>query len=135
KGEINEDGHLVILERKENVLTLNDNKIIYPTPIENRVKVSPYIQEAICFGDERDYVTAFLNIDIATVGRWADQKQIIYTSYSDLATNEDVIELIQKEIQKINVDFKPEERIKRFIILHSQRSEEHTSELQSRFDL
>lgn len=119
-GEINKDGHLVILERKENVLKLNDNKIIYPTPIENRVKVSPYIQEAICFGDERDYVAAFLNIDIATVGRWADQKQIVYTSYSDLATNEDVIELIQKEIQKINVDFKPEERIKRFIILHSQ---------------
>src|SRR5699024_6999779 len=119
-GYIAEDGQLVILDRKEDIIRVVDNEPVYPTAVENKLKVSPYIQEAIIFGKDRPYLTAILNIDMTSVGRWADREQLVYTSYSDLSRNKKIIELISNEVRKLMEDLPSYKKVKRFVILHHQ---------------
>ena len=72
-GYLDELGHLHILDRQEDVITNTNGEIVYPRLVENELKSSPYIQEAVCFGKDRPYMTAILNIDMNSVGRWADK--------------------------------------------------------------
>lgn len=117
KGFLDKDGHLFILDRQEDVILMPKGEI-YPHKIENILKTSPYIQEAVVFGKNRPFLTAFINIDMTTVGRWADKRRIIYTEYSDLSVNNQVIELIQQEIIRVMDELPPQERVKKFILLH-----------------
>ena len=73
---LGEDGHLYILDRQEDIIKPKTENI-YPRIIENKLKSSPYIQEAVCFGKDKPYMTAILNIEMNSVGRWADKNRIV----------------------------------------------------------
>jgi len=119
KGFIDKDGHLFILDRKEDVIVMPKGEI-YPHKIENIIKSSPYIQEAVVVGKNRPFLTALINIDMTTVGRWADKRRIIYTEFSDLSVNKDVIEFIEQEMIRLMDELPPQERVKKFILLPKQ---------------
>lgn len=119
KGFIDKDGHLFILDRKEDVIVMPKGEI-YPHKIENIIKSSPYIQEAVVVGKNRPFLTALINIDITTVGRWADKRRVIYTEFSDLSVNKDVIEFIEQEMIRLMDELPPQERVKKFILLPKQ---------------
>ena len=119
-GRIDEDGHLYILDRQEDIITNRNDKPIYPRIVENKLKASPYIQEAVCFGKDKPYVTAILNIDLNSVGRWADKQRIVYTEYSDLARNPKVIKFIEQQVTGLMDQVPPYARVKKFSILHKQ---------------
>ncbi|WP_342470931.1 AMP-binding protein [Ureibacillus sp. FSL K6-3587] len=119
KGFIDKDGHLFILDRKEDVIVMPKGEI-YPHKIENIIKSSPYIQEAVVVGKNRPFLTALINIDMTTVGRWADKRRIIYTEFSDLSVNKDVIEFIEQEMIRLMDELPPQERVKKIILLPKQ---------------
>ena len=119
-GYLDQDGHLHILDRQEDVITNQAGELIYPRLVENNLKSSVYIQEAICFGKNRTYLTAIVNIDLSSVGRWADKNRIVYTEFSDLSKNKKVIELIEQEVTKLIEQLPPHMRVKKFSILHKQ---------------
>jgi len=83
-GFLDRDGHLVIIDRAKDVSRLADGTMFAPKFIENKLKFSPYVREAVCIGQARPCVTAFINIDLAAVGNWAERRNIAYTSYGEL---------------------------------------------------
>ena len=111
---------LHILDRQEDVITNDAGEPVYPRLVENKLKSSIYIQEAVCFGKDRPYMTAIVNIDLSNVGRWADKNRIIYTEYSDLSRNPKVAELIEQEVTKLMGQLPQHMRVKKFSILHKQ---------------
>ncbi len=119
-GYIDEDGHLVVIDRMKDVMRLSDGSIFSPQYIENKLKFSPYIKEAVVFGKEKPYVTAFINIDYENVGKWAENHQIAYTTYTDLSQKPEVYELIRKDVERVNQQLPEAARIKRFLILHKE---------------
>lgn len=119
-GRIDENGHLYISERKEELICIDDGESISPSFVENKLKVSPYIQEAVCYGKNKPYLTALLNIDMNSVGRWAEKHQIVYTTYSDLSRKQEVIELIEKEVIELMKQLPQHSRVKKFVIMHKQ---------------
>ncbi|MDN4495224.1 AMP-dependent synthetase/ligase [Ureibacillus aquaedulcis] len=125
KGYLDDEGHLFILDRQEDVITNSKSEPIYPRLIENRLKSSPYIQEAICLGKNKPYLTAILNIDMNSVGRWADKNRINYTEYSELSTMLETVNLIEAEVRNLMTELAPNERIKKFVILNKQFTAEH----------
>lgn len=119
-GYLDKDGHLHILDRQEDVIINQAGEPIYPRLVENNLKSSVYIQEAVCFGKDRPYMTAIVNIDLSSVGRWADKNRIVYTEFSDLSKNPKVAELIEQEVTKLIEQLPPHMRVKKFSILHKQ---------------
>jgi long-chain acyl-CoA synthetase len=101
-GFIDQDGHLVIIDRAQDISTLAGGIVFAPQYLENRLKFSPFITEAVAIGQERPYVTALLNIDLDTVGNWAERQGIGYTSYMDLAQKPQVYELVRGEVARVN---------------------------------
>ena len=109
----------------EDVSRLADGTMFAPKFIENKLKFSPYVREAVCLGQARPYVTAFVNIDLAAVGSWAERRNIAYTSYGDLAQKPQVYELIRAEVERVNVSLAADEvlrgaQVRRFLILHKE---------------
>jgi len=122
-GYLDERGHLRIIDRAKDVGKLNDGTLFAPKFIENKLKFFPHINEAVAFGHGRDFVSAFVNIDMIAVGDWAERRNIAYASYQELAAHPDVGDLIQKEIAQVNADLAADPRmagaqIRRFLILH-----------------
>jgi long-chain acyl-CoA synthetase len=91
-----------------------------PQFIENKLKFSPFIQEAVAIGRDRPFVVAMINIDMENVGRWAEKKQIGYTTYTDLSSKPEVLELIQKQVNEINQTLPEKARIKKFVLLYKE---------------
>lgn len=119
-GYFDKDGHLVVIDRANDVMTLNDGTIFSPQFIENKLKFSPYIKEAVVFGGNWPFVTAIINIDFANVGKWAENAQISYTTYTDLAQKPEVYTLIRKDVERANADLPAAARIRRFLLLHKE---------------
>ena len=124
-GFIDENGHLKIIDRAKDVGKLNDGTLFPPKYIENKLKFFPNIKEAVAFGDGRDTVTAFINIDLTAVGSWAERNNIVYASYQELAGHADVYEMIESHVDEVNRELAQEERvagaqISRFLILHKE---------------
>ncbi|HIP25790.1 MAG TPA: long-chain fatty acid--CoA ligase [Archaeoglobus profundus] len=119
-GYIDEDGHLVVIDRLKDVLTLSDGTKFSPQYIENKLKFSPYIKEAVVIGHNRPYLTAIINIDMENVGKWAEKRMISYTSYMDLSQKDEVLELIKSIIKKVNNGLPKNARIKKFISLYKE---------------
>ena len=103
-GYFDERGHLRIIDRAKDVGKLNDGTLFAPKFIENKLKFFPYISEAVAFGDGRDFVAAFINIDMTAVGDWAERRNIAYASYQELAARKEVYDLVQSEIEQVNRD-------------------------------
>lgn len=124
-GFIDKDKHLVIIDRAKDVSTLTDGTIFAPQYIETKLKFSPFIREAVTIGQDRDYVTAMINIHTEAVGKWAEDKGISYTSYTDLSQKPQVYDLINNEVKKTNASLYEEEvlrnaQIRRFVVLHKE---------------
>ena len=124
-GFFDADGHLKIIDRAKDVGKVKNNTMFAPKYLENKLKFFPYIKEAVTFGDGRDYVAAFVNIDLEAVGDWAERRNMAYSGYTDLAGQEPVYDLIQECVEKVNRDLAGEPRladsqIKRFLILHKE---------------
>ncbi|MDT3672687.1 MAG: AMP-binding protein [Aromatoleum sp.] len=124
-GFFDADGHLKIIDRAKDVGRLEDGSMFAPNYIENKLKFFQHIKEAVTFGNGRDFVTAFINIDLEAVGNWAERRGMAYSGYTDLAAQPAVYELIRECVEKVNADLATDPRmsgsqIRRFLILHKE---------------
>tara|TARA_B100000586_G_scaffold200161_1_gene148409 strand:- start:692 stop:2515 length:1824 start_codon:yes stop_codon:yes gene_type:complete len=116
-GHIDKRGHLWITDRKKDIIITAGGKNLSPSEIENRIKVSPYIREAMVIGDRRKYLTALIGIESDTVGDWATRQGIPYTTYGDLSSKDEVNELVFTIINEANKDFAQVETVKYFKLI------------------
>jgi len=123
-GYLDDHGHLVVIDRAKDVLTTSDGTRFSSAFIENKLKFSPYVEEAVTFMSDRgmtdDGMTAMITIDPLTTGSWAEHERLSYTTYTDLAGKQEVRELIAEEVERANEDLPESIRIKRFVLLHKQ---------------
>jgi len=124
-GLFTEDGHLKIIDRAKDVGRLNDGTLFAPKYIENKLKFFPNIQEAVAFGDGRDYVAVFVNIDLTAVGNWAERHNVTYGSYQELAAHADLEPIVRGHVEQVNRDLAEDpqlggSQIRRFMILHKE---------------
>ncbi|CAM3550622.1 long-chain fatty acid--CoA ligase [Aeromicrobium ponti] len=119
-GRLDEEGHLYIIDRIKDVIRLDTGEMFSPQFIENKLKFSSYIQEAVAIGKDRPYVVAMINIDMKNVGRWAEKNQISYTTYTDLSSKPEVLDLIEKQVQEINQSLPEKARVKKFVLLYKE---------------
>jgi long-chain acyl-CoA synthetase len=119
-GEVDDDGDLRITDRKKDIIITAGGKNIAPSEIENSLKFSPYIKEAIVIGDRRKFLSCLIQIEFENVSHWAQNNRIPYTNYKSLATQPEVKRLIQGEVDKTNENFARVERIKKFVILDKE---------------
>jgi len=118
-GYIDGHGHLVVIDRISDVMHNEAGEMFSPMFLENRLKFSPYIKEAVIFGDKMAYVAALINVDPIVVGKWAEDKGISFSTYMDLSAQPQVAELIKGEVAKINRNAEKDHfRIRRFAILY-----------------
>jgi long-chain acyl-CoA synthetase len=116
-GFVDPRGHLVIIDRAKDVGTLVDGTPFAPQFIENKLKFSPHIREAVAFGHDRLFVTAMVAIDPNTVGSWAERRGLAYTSYMDLSQKPEVRRLIADEIHRGNETLPEAQKVRRFLLL------------------
>jgi long-chain acyl-CoA synthetase len=124
-GYFDQEGHLKIIDRAKDVGKLADGTLFAPKYIENKLKFYPTIKEAVAFGDQRDKVCVFVNIDYEAVGNWAERHNVPYAGYTDLAGKPQVVELVREAVEKVNVDLASDPKlanaqIHRFIVLHKE---------------
>lgn len=124
-GVLDAEGHLRIIDRAKDVGRMHGGAIFAPNYIENKLKFFPQIKEAVCFGDARDEVCAFVNIDYEAVGNWAERRGLAYGGYVDLAGKPEVLALVAECIAKVNADLASEDgmadtQIARFMVLHKE---------------
>ena len=118
---IDEQGHIIFLDRLEHMGELSSGIKYAPQYIESRLRFSPYIKDAMVVGGrERDYVSAIINMDFAQVGKWAERHHIAYTTFVDLSQKNEVAELIQKDLQRVNRFLPAPSRARRFVLLHKE---------------
>jgi long-chain acyl-CoA synthetase len=117
-GYIDDDGHLLIIGRKEEIMRTKAGEAISSDFIETRLKFSPYIKEAVVWGEGRDHITGFINIDFGNVGSWAEDRLIPYTTYTDLSQQPPVEELILSEVRLVNTQLPKPMRLKKIILLY-----------------
>jgi long-chain acyl-CoA synthetase len=128
-GFLDGGGHLKIIDRAKDVGRIvggpNDGAMFAPKYVENKLKFFPYIKEAVAFGDRRDRVCAFINIDMDAVGNWAEKRNLGYAGYTDIAQKPEVYELIRECVEKVNADLAADallagSQVTRFLILHKE---------------
>ena len=128
-GFIDAAGHLKIIDRAKDVGRImggpSDGAMFAPKYVENKLKFFPHIKEAVAFGDKREKVCAFINIDFDAVGNWAEKRNLPYAGYADLAAKPQVLELVRECVEKVNADLAQDEllagsQISRFLILHKE---------------
>jgi long-chain acyl-CoA synthetase len=124
-GFFDTGGQLKIIDRAKDVGKLANGALFAPNYIENKLKFFPHIREAVVFGNQRDMVCAFINIDIGSVGNWAERRGIAYSGYPDLAAKAEVAQLIKECVDKVNAELAQEgsladSQVRRFLILHKE---------------
>ncbi|WP_334189519.1 AMP-dependent synthetase/ligase [Noviherbaspirillum sp.] len=124
-GFFDEQGHLKIIDRAADVGKMSGGDIFAPNYIENKLKFFPFIKEAVAFGNGRDRVCAFINIDMDAVGNWAERRGLPYAGYTDLAGKRETTDLIAECVEKVNADLAAEPlmsgtQIHRFLVLHKE---------------
>ena len=124
-GFFDQRGHLKIIDRAKDVGRLNNGALFAPKYLENRIKFYPEVREAVAFGQGRDYVTMFINIDLISVGNWAERNNVSYASYQELAAHPQVYDIIAKRVDELNKALADEpqmaaSQIRRFLILHKE---------------
>jgi len=124
-GFFDAGGHVKIIDRVKDVGKLADGTLFAPKYLENKLKFFPYIKEAVCFGDARAMVCAFINIDPEAIGNWAEKRNMPYSGYTDLASRDEVCELVRECVERVNTDLAAEpeianSQIHRFLILHKE---------------
>ncbi len=124
-GFLDANGDLKIIDRAKDVGRLVDGRLFAPKYVENKLKFFPFIKEAVAFGANKEFVTAFINIDLEAVANWAERRGLAYAGYADLASKPEVYQLIGECIDQVNVDVAQDEQLQglqihRFLILHKE---------------
>jgi len=123
-GELDDDGFLKITDRKKDIIITAGGKNISPSEIENKLKVSPFVREAVVIGDQRKYLTALIGVELDTVGNWALRQRIGFTTYADLSSKAEVVALISAWVDEVNADLAQVETLKRFALLPKELDQE-----------
>lgn len=123
-GEFDAEGYLRITDRKKDIIITAGGKNLSPSWIENKLKVSPWVREAIVIGDRRKYVTALIGIELDTVRDWATRQQIAFTTYRDLTEKPEVRRLIQDWVNQVNAELAQVEQVKRIAFLPKELDHE-----------
>jgi long-chain acyl-CoA synthetase len=123
-GRIDERGHVHITDRKKDLMVTSGGKNIAPSLIENMLKASPLVKEAIVIGDRRNYVTALIGIERDAVADWATRRGISFTTFRDLTERPEVIELIAAEVRRVNRDLAQVEQVKKFRLIPKELGHE-----------
>jgi long-chain acyl-CoA synthetase len=123
-GAIDGDGYLTITGRKKEIIITSGGKNLSPEKIENALKTSPYVKEAVAIGDKRKFISALVQIELDSVGDWASRRKIAYTSYADLAAKPQVIELIDEEIRSSNELLARVEQVRKFRIIPKELNQD-----------
>jgi len=124
-GYLDQEGHLKIIDRAKDVGKLAGGQLFAPKYIENKLKFFPFIKEAVAFGDAREQVMAFVNIDLEACGNWAERRNIPYAGYVDLASRPEIYELVRECVEKVNADLAADpmmsaSQVHRFLVLHKE---------------
>jgi len=124
-GYFDPEGHVKIIDRVKDVGSLADGTLFAPKYLENKLKFFPYVKEAVAFGDRRDRVCVFINMDMDAVGNWAEKRNLAYSGYVDLASHAEVYALVRECVEQVNADLAAEaelanSQIHRFLILHKE---------------
>ena len=119
-GRIDPDGHVIITDRKKDIIITAGGKNITPSEIENQLKFSPYINDAVVIGDGRKYLTALIMIDDENVMKYAQDNRIPFTTYASLTKRPEIIKLIESEVDDVNKKFARVETVKKFRLIEIQ---------------
>jgi long-chain acyl-CoA synthetase len=124
-GYFDADGQLKIIDRAKDVGKLNDGSLYAPNYIENKLKFFAHIKEAVAFGNARDHVCAFINIDMGSVGDWAERRNLAYSGYTDLAAKPEVLQLVRDCVEQVNAELARDSalsgsQVHRFLVLHKE---------------
>ena len=119
-GYLTPEGHIVVIDRIKDVMSLIDGVKFSPQFIENKLKFSPYIKEAVTIGHNRDFIIGMICIDFSIVGNWAEKNKVNYTTYTDLSSKIEIVNLIQKEVEKVNKGLPENAKVKRFVLLYKE---------------
>ncbi len=118
---IDEQGHLIFMDRLEHMGELKSGARYAPQYIEGRLRFSPYIKDAMVIGGkDREYVAAIINIDFAMVGKWAERHRIPYTTFVDLSQKREVADLIRQDLERVNGYLPEPSRVRKFVLLHKE---------------
>lgn len=118
-GYIDEDGHLIYLDRMKDMIELATGEKYSPQFIEGRLKFSPYISHAMTIGgQDKEYVSALITIDFDNVGHWAERHGIAYTTYTDLSQKPEVYELVRRDVENVNRSLPKAARVRKFVLMH-----------------
>lgn len=123
-GRVDADGYFYITDRMKDIIITAGGKNITPSELENQLKFSPYVTDAVVIGDKRPYLACLVMIDQENVEQWAQERNIPFSDYRSLARNPEVIDLIGQEIQKVNTHFARVEQIKEFRLIETQLTAE-----------
>ena len=117
---IEEDGHVVIIDRLADVMKLSDGSRFSPQLIENKLKFSPFITDAVVIGQEKPYIAAMISVDAGNVGKWAENNQIAYTTFTDLSQKTEIYDLIAEEVAKTNKTLPKVAKVKKIVLLYKE---------------
>jgi len=120
-GYIDEDGHLIYLDRVKDMLELAGGERFSPQYIEGRLKFSPYIRDVMAVGGaDKLYVTTIIIIDFDNVGHWAEKRRLAYTTFVDLSQKPEVYDLIRADVERVNQTLPPAAHVRKFVLLHKE---------------
>jgi long-chain acyl-CoA synthetase len=119
-GYFNDDRQLVIIDRIKDLAETSRGERFSPQYLENKLKFSPYIAEAVVLGAGRDTLAAMICIRFSIISKWAEKKRISFTTYTDLSSRPEVYELLRKEVESVNATLPPAQRISRFLLLYKE---------------
>jgi long-chain acyl-CoA synthetase len=123
-GEMVDGTHVRIVDRTKDIIITSGGKNISPSEIENHLKTSPYIREAMVIGDGRKFLSAIIGIELETVGDWALHQGIPYTTYRDLSEKPEVVELIRRVVDETNEKFARVEQVRQFRLIPKELDHE-----------
>jgi len=120
-GFLREDGHLVLVGRIKDIVRLADGDTLAPQAIESKLRFSPYIKDAWIFaGPEGRFTSAVIVIDYNSVGKWAGERRVPYSTFAELAQRPEVYELVKQDMDRVNPTLSPGCRVKKYVILHRE---------------
>ncbi|MCR0982382.1 AMP-binding protein [Roseomonas populi] len=119
-GYFDKDGQLVVIDRVKDIATTQRGERFSPQFIENKLKFSPYVAEAVVLGDGRPHLAALICIRFPIVSKWAERSRISFTTYSDLSARPQVLDLLRAEVEKVNATLPPAQRIREFVLLYKE---------------
>ncbi len=115
-----ENGHLVVIDRIKDIATTSDGARFSPMFIENKLKFSPFVAETVVLGNDRPYLSAIICIRFGILSKWAEQRRISFTNYTNLSSQPQVYDLIQSEVEEVNATLPEAHRIRKFLLLYKE---------------